>query len=138
MEWKQTHLQAELLQLSGSEVGKISTIPKIALVNQFHSFCRPIVHRARCYFSTGFLHGLPTHILQGSCSNAVSSKVVTELRCSGVHWIGGLISLWQSASLGYILQTRSYFYLALDCTVLTLAPDDTCRQVPWEHNHVLS
>lgn len=136
MEWKQTHLQAELLQLSGSEVGKISTIPKIALVNQFHSFAAPLSTEPGAT-SPQDLHGLPTHILQGSCSYAVSSKVVTEPRCSGVHWIGGLISLWQSASLGYILQTRSYFDLALDCTILTLAPGDTCRQVPWEHNHVL-
>lgn len=118
MEGKQTYLQAELLQLSDSGVGKISTIPKIALVNQFHSFPAPLSTELGAA-SPQDVHGLPTYmasILQGPCSNAVSSKV-TEPRCSGVHWMGGLISFWQSASLGYILQTRSYFDLALECTV---------------------
>ena len=42
MEGKQTYLQAELLQLSDSGVWKITTIPKIALVNPFHSFPAPL------------------------------------------------------------------------------------------------
>ena len=90
MEGKQTYLQAELLQLSDSGVWKITTIPKIALVNPFHSFPAPLSTELGAA-SPQDVHGLPTHMastLQGPCSNAVSSKV-TEPRCSGVHWMGG-------------------------------------------------